>query len=171
VVQDVYLEEEADDGARTEADGLSCAQVLAADHPIPQQVPRETAHIHLQPVPAAAGEARRFIRSTATALDPDKLDDVLVLTSELVTNAVLHARTPFELGVTLTDDAILICVGDGTRSTPQVQESSDGQENGRGIMLVRALADDWGIESSESRQGKVVWFLLRAAVAEGGSRA
>jgi anti-sigma regulatory factor (Ser/Thr protein kinase) len=150
---------------------VSCAQILAADHPIPQQADRKTSHIHLQPVPAAAGEARRFVRSTATSLAPDTLDDVVVLTSELVTNAVLHARTALELGVTLTADAVLICVGDGTVATPRMPESSEGRENGRGIMMVRALADDWGVEPSENRSGKVVWFLLRAAVAEGGSRA
>jgi anti-sigma regulatory factor (Ser/Thr protein kinase) len=150
---------------------LSCAQVLAADHPIPQQVARETTHIHLQPQPTAAGEARRFVRSTANTLDPEQLDDVLVLTSELVTNAVLHARTPLELGVTLTDDAVLICVGDGIATAPELQDSGEGQENGRGIMLVRALADDWGVLPNETRQGKVVWFLVRAAVAEGGLRA
>ncbi len=150
---------------------MSCAQVLAADHPIPQQAVRETSHIHLQPVPAAARQARRFVQSTATSLAPDKLDDVLVLTSELVTNAVLHARTPLELGVILTEDAVLICVADGTLVTPQMPESSEGRENGRGIMMIRALADDWGVEPSEGRPGKVVWFLLRAAVGEGGSRA
>jgi anti-sigma regulatory factor (Ser/Thr protein kinase) len=150
---------------------LSCTQVLAAGHPIPRQAARETRHIHLQPQPTAAGEARRFVRSTAKSLNPDQLDDVLVLTSELVTNAVLHARTPFELGVTLTDDAVLVCVGDGIVTAPELQESGEGQENGRGIMLVRALADDWGILPSETRQGKVVWFLVRAADAEGGLRA
>lgn len=145
--------------------------MLAADHPIPQQAARETTHIHLQPEPTAAGEARRFVRSTANSLRPDQLDDVLVLTSELVTNAVLHARTPFELGVTLTDDAILICVGDGTPTRPQARESTAAHENGRGIMLVRSLADDWGTLSNENRPGKVVWFLMRAAAAEGGSGA
>ena len=153
-----------------EADALSCAQVLAADHPIPQQVARETTHIHLQPVPTAPGEARRFVRSTATSLSADRLHDVLVLTSELVTNAVLHARTPFEVGITLTDDAILICVGDGTGTKPVMPTASDGQENGRGIMLIRSIADDWGVEPTESRQGKAVWFLLRAVEGEAEAR-
>ena len=131
--------------------------MLAADHPIPQQAVRETSHIHLQPVPTAPGRhvvsygGRRHVRA-------DRLDDVLVLTSELVTNAVLHARTPFELGVTTTDDAVVICVGDGGGDSAE-PEVLRGRESGRGIMLVRAIADDWGV-GPEARPGKIVWFLF-----------
>jgi anti-sigma regulatory factor (Ser/Thr protein kinase) len=148
---------------------MSCEHLLAAQHPIPVQAGRESQHIHLTPVPTAAGEARRFVRSTASVLDDERLDDVLVLTSELVTNAVLHARTPLEVGVSITDDVVLICVGDGCQATPvhpSGQTPSDGSENGRGIMLIRALADDWGVLPAETRQGKAVWFLFRRATSE-----
>jgi anti-sigma regulatory factor (Ser/Thr protein kinase) len=140
---------------------MSCERVLAADQPIPSQTARESTHIHLTPEPTAAREARRFVRSTATVLDDDRLDDLLVLTSEVVTNAVLHARTPLEVGVTLTEEAVLICVGDGADGTPVAQGPSDGRESGRGIMLVRELADDWGVLPNDARQGKAVWFLFR----------
>ena len=140
---------------------MSCEQLLSVDHPIPTQVERESQHIHLTPVPTAAREARRFVRSTATVLDDDRLDDLLILTSEIVTNAVLHARTPLELGVTVTDDAVLVCVADGADGTPAHQDQSYGRESGRGIMLVRELADDWGVLPHDTRQGKAVWFLFR----------
>lgn len=140
---------------------MSCEQLLAADHPVPRQAQRESRHIHLTPVPTAVREARQFVRSTATVLDDDRVDDLLVLTSELVTNAVLHARTPLEVGITVTDDAVVICVADGADGRPTHQSPSDGRENGRGIMLVRELADDWGVLLHDTRQGKAVWFLFR----------
>lgn len=145
---------------------MSCEQLLAADHPIPRQDSRDSSQIHLTPVPTAPREARQFVRTTATVLDDDRLQDLLVLTSELVTNAVLHARTPFEVGVTVTDAAVLICVGDGASTRPQPRTPTTGGENGRGIMLVRALADDWGVLPTVSRSGKSVWFLFRRNGAE-----
>jgi anti-sigma regulatory factor (Ser/Thr protein kinase) len=145
---------------------MSCEQLLAADHPIPHQVARSSEHIHLMPVPSAPGVARRFVRATADVLDDDRLHDLLVLTSELVTNAVLHARTPFEVGVTVTDDVVVICVGDGAKATPQDREQSDRRESGRGIMLVQAMADEWGVLPAETREGKAVWFLFHRTGAE-----
>src|ERR1700712_1397612 len=145
---------------------MSCEQLLAAEHPIPVQMARASEHIHLTPVPTAPREARRFVRSTADVLDDDRLQDLLILTSELVTNAVLHARTPFEVGVTVTDDVVLICVGDRSKGTPRDRVQSDGREDGRGILLVQSLADDWGVPPAETRQGKAVWFLFRRAGAE-----
>jgi anti-sigma regulatory factor (Ser/Thr protein kinase) len=140
---------------------MSCERLLAADHPISAQTERESQHIHLTPVPTAAREARSFVRSTADVLEDDRLDDLLVLTSEVVTNAVLHARTPVELGITVTDDAVLVCVADGADGTPRHQDQSDGRESGRGIMLVRELADEWGVLPHDTKQGKAVWFLFR----------
>lgn len=140
---------------------MSCEQLLAAEHPIPTQAGRETQHIHLTPVPTAAREARRFARDTAAVLDDDRLYDLTVLTSELVTNAVLHARTALEVGITVTDEVVLVCVGDAAEERPTHQPESDGRENGRGITLVRELADDWGVLPNDTRTGKAVWFLIR----------
>jgi anti-sigma regulatory factor (Ser/Thr protein kinase) len=140
---------------------MCCAQLLAADHPVPTQADRESQHINLRPVPTAAGEARRFVRATASVLDDDRLYDLTVLTSELVTNAVLHARTALEVGVTVTDEVVLVCVGDAADEHPMHQPQSDGRESGRGITLVRELADDWGVLPADTHAGKAVWFLFR----------
>jgi anti-sigma regulatory factor (Ser/Thr protein kinase) len=145
---------------------MSCEQLLAADHPIPAHAERESQHIHLSPVPTAAREARRFVRTAATVLDDNRLFDLTVLTSELVTNAVLHARTALEVGVTVTADAVLVCVGDAADERPMHQPPSDGRESGRGITLVRELADDWGVLPADTRSGKTVWFLFRRQVGE-----
>ena len=92
---------------------------------------------------------------------------MLVLTSELATNAVLHARTPFEVSVTVTDEAVLVCVGDGMDGHPRSPVQSEGRENGRGIVLVRALADEWGVQPGDGPGGKAVWFLFHRAAASG----
>lgn len=140
---------------------MSCEHLLAADHPIPNQHARTSEHIHLNPVPTAPREARSFVRTTASMLGGDRLHDLLVLTSELATNAVLHARTPFEVSVTVTDDVVLVCVGDRMDGQPRSPVQSDGRENGRGMVLVRAMADEWGVTSVSGRVGKAVWFLVR----------
>ncbi len=146
---------------------MSCEHLLAADHPIPQQHPRSSEHIHLTPVPTAPREARSFVRTTAGVLDADRLHDMLVLTSELATNAVLHARTAFDVSVTVTDDVVLVCVGDRMDGHPRSPVQSDGREDGRGMVLVRSLADEWGISPGSGRVGKAVWFLFRRPVGDG----
>jgi anti-sigma regulatory factor (Ser/Thr protein kinase) len=140
---------------------MACGLLLPADHHVSLQHDRDSEHIRLPPVPTASREARGFIRAKASVLDRDRLQDLLVLTSELVTNAVLHARTPLRLGITVTEDVVLVCVGDRVGDHPAGRTPSDGGENGRGIMLVRALADDWGVLPEPSQEGKIVWFLLR----------
>jgi len=149
---------------------MSCEHLLAADVPIPRQHARTSEHIHLRPVPTAPREARSFVRTNAAVLDGDRLHDMLVLTSELATNAVLHARTPFEVSVTVTDDVVLVCVGDRTNGQPASPVQSDGRENGRGMVLVRSLADEWGVAPASGQVGKAVWFLFRRAPGATGSR-
>jgi anti-sigma regulatory factor (Ser/Thr protein kinase) len=145
---------------------MSCEHLLAADHPVPREHGRMSRHIHLSPVLTAPKEARSFVRSTAQVLDAERLHDLLVLTSELATNAVLHARTPFEVSVTVTDDVVLVCVADRMTGQPRSPVQSDGSEDGRGMVLVRSLADEWGVSPALGPVGKAVWFLFRRGTAE-----
>jgi anti-sigma regulatory factor (Ser/Thr protein kinase) len=149
---------------------MSCEHLLAAGHPVPRQQARTSEHIHLAPVPTAPREARRFVRATAAVLEADRLNDLLVLTSELATNAVLHARTPFEVSVTVTDDVVLVCVGDRAAGEPRSPAPSDRRESGRGMVLVRSLADEWGVHPAVG-QGKAVWFLFRRPADGNGQEA
>jgi anti-sigma regulatory factor (Ser/Thr protein kinase) len=147
---------------------MSCELLLAADDLIPRQDRRSSEHIHLKAEPTAAREARSFIRNQAPVLDGDQLHNLLVLTSELVTNAVLHARTPLVLGLTVSDSRILVTVGDQAQGQPQTRQHSDRRENGRGMVLVRALADEWGVQPHPERTGKCVWFTMRRVGAGDG---
>lgn len=139
---------------------MSCQRVLPAALPDGDVVER-TDHVHLQPVPRMVGSARRFVRERLPEMDDDAVDSVLLMTSELVTNAVIHARTAIEVGVTVSRGHVLVTVHDLdlARSTQLPYTDRDG---GRGLDLVRALADAFELERHEG-DGKTAWFRLRRA--------
>lgn len=134
-----------------------------------------------QPEPAAAAAARRFVRDTLRLWDltgrsarQDALvDDAVLLTSELVTNAVLHAGTPVQVTCRLLGDrpahaAVEIAVLD-RRPAPlhpdlryPVPEAAE-RTSGRGLQLPYELASAWGV--TYARAAKAVWFRLGLAEA------
>ncbi|MGW0571947.1 ATP-binding protein [Streptomyces tauricus] len=90
-----------------------------------------------------------------------------LITAELTANAVRHGHIPgrdFHLCLTLTDGVVRIEVTD-TRtekqppSSPQAADSLS--ESGRGLLLVEALADNWGVSPRQAAPGKTVWAELR----------
>jgi two-component sensor histidine kinase len=84
---------------------------------------------------------------------------VLLLASELVTNAVRHAATAFEITVDVQDEGVRVAVIDGdVEHAPKVQHPSPEDTNGRGLLLVDQLAAVWG--SDRVGRGKAVWFTL-----------
>lgn len=86
--------------------------------------------------------------------------DAELLASELATNAVLHARTPYEVVVsTVGADGFRVAISDDD-PTPPVAVALDSEDalNGRGVALVVSLAKRWGCE--ENAGGKTVWFEL-----------
>ncbi len=86
-------------------------------------------------------------------------DIVLLLASELVTNAVRHAATPFEIAVDVRDEQVLVAVADGdVEHQPQVRHPGPEETNGRGLLLVDQLASRWG--SDRTGRGKAVWFRV-----------
>lgn len=132
---------------------------------------RESHHLHLDPVPRLVADARRFVLQHAPELPPDTLDSLVLLTSELVTNAVLHARTAIELGITIADDCVLVTVHDLDLARPE-QDPYAVREGGWGLGLVSALADVSSMDTDPGG-GKTAWFRLpRAdvpAVADGAA--
>jgi len=113
-------------------------------------------HLHLDPVPRVVGVARRFIREHAPALPEDLTDVLLLLTSELVTNAVIHARTSLEVGITVTDRSIIVTVHDQDLGHAPDRGPREG---GWGLGLVRDLADDSAMEHHPG-SGKTAWFRV-----------
>jgi anti-sigma regulatory factor (Ser/Thr protein kinase) len=110
------------------------------------------------PEPSSAQAARQFIRSFLDQRCPETVVDCAVLlTSELVTNAVLHARSPVAVDVSNPDRSIRVAVTDSSRVVPQVTRSKL-TEHGRGLPIVIALSDQWGSEVTFN--GKTTWFSL-----------
>ncbi|WP_327355361.1 ATP-binding protein [Streptomyces sp. NBC_01304] len=107
--------------------------------------------------------ARTFIATVLRSQALDHLNEAATLcTSELVTNAVVHARGPgatLELAIEAT--YVRVEVRDSDDRPPVLREGYDA-ESGRGLWLVDALSEGrWGVEPGETGGGKAVWFELR----------
>lgn len=89
------------------------------------------------------------------------LHDAVLLVSELATNAVTHARSAFEVVVSLADGRLRVEVTDADAGVPQVQWVPAGATSGRGLLIVETLAQAWGVSPAEGGC-KTVWFELRA---------
>jgi anti-sigma regulatory factor (Ser/Thr protein kinase) len=122
----------------------------------------EPARITLPRDPASVAAARRFIRARAAAWSfPEPAGEQLALIgSELVTNAVLHARTDLTLTLELRQDRVRISVRDRSQAPPTLRHYRADALTGRGLGVVAALSDDWGV--STAADGKVVWAELAA---------
>ena len=109
---------------------------------------------------ASVGEARRFVGDTLSSWDADDLSwTAMLLVTELATNAVLHASTPY--AVTLerrTDGTVRIGVADGSVRKPRPRDYAVDATTGRGLGLVGSLAAAWG--TSARQDGKTVWCDL-----------
>ena len=117
----------------------------------------------LPPDPRSAGAARRFVTRALHELGEDRLSELAeLLVSELVTNAVLHARTTITLEVCHTGPGVRVGVVDASPRGPRQREFSDQATTGRGLTLVESLSSSWGTEPT--RNGKSVWFELREDV-------
>ena len=117
----------------------------------------------------AAGAARRFLRAALARwaiprLEDRVLDDATLLISELVTNAVVHAGTAVDVMCRL-DAGLVLEISD--RHPVRVLHQDRGDEGGRGLHLVAALSEEWGVTYRRDR--KTVW--CRIAVTETGADA
>ena len=108
--------------------------------------------------PSSVGSSRDFVQATLLAWKLDELvDTATLLTSELATNVVLHARTSFRLSIVLDGD-VTIEVSDGSTAEPVVGDNDPAAERGRGLQVIDALASKWG--TRPDGDGKTVWFSL-----------
>jgi anti-sigma regulatory factor (Ser/Thr protein kinase) len=120
--------------------------------------------------PSAAAEARRQVRAAVCTWDiPVDPDVAVLLTSELVTNAIRHEVSgTITLAVTCSRDQLRVDVYDTSRSLPMVVEAAVDAETGRGLMLVATLSAEWGFYCTPA--GKAVYFALalQPGLAESG---
>jgi DNA-binding NarL/FixJ family response regulator len=111
----------------------------------------------LPPEPLSASQARDAVTSALIAdVNDATLDTLVLLTSELVTNVVTHARSNCHLGVELFPDMVRVSVTDGSGQPLEVRQVGEEAESGRGLALVEMLSSNWGVVNRPV--GKTVWF-------------
>jgi anti-anti-sigma regulatory factor len=122
--------------------------------------------LRLRPVPDSCRQARQFVTQACTTWQLGGLVSTgTLVATELVANVVRHARTTMDLTVELRDGRIRVAVRDGSVRLPRPADPGPAEAGGRGLRLVRELADAWGVLPVPG--GKVVWTSLSAEGAPG----
>jgi anti-sigma regulatory factor (Ser/Thr protein kinase) len=117
----------------------------------------------LEPDRNSVAVARRFAQAHFERVTPRCLSDLLLVVSELATNAVMHACTRFSVGLNLSGGVARIEVVDGAPDLPSERSLALSTSNGRGLLIVATLADEWGVDWHQDT--KTVWAELSVTVA------
>lgn len=121
--------------------------------------PMSTGSVRLAPNPAASAAARQFLREQMRTSALDGLGELTeLLTSELVTNVVRHVGSPMIVHICHDASMVRVEVNDDSAEPPVLAQPDPFSDHGRGLMLVNALASDWGTRGTDN--GKTVWFEL-----------
>ena len=110
---------------------------------------------------SSVAPARRWAREKfdAAGLEPDLRDLLVLLVSEVVTNAVAHAAPPLLLRIDVTPEVTRVEVKDRARKMPILKDPEPTETGGRGIRFVNDLSTRWGTEPARGSDGlKTVWF-------------
>jgi anti-sigma regulatory factor (Ser/Thr protein kinase) len=112
--------------------------------------------------------ARRFVLDTLDSWAAVHADDIVLLASELATNAVIHARSTYRITVRRMMNKIRVDVDDTSDVRPARRHYEATSGTGRGLALVAELALDWGVEPLAT--GKRVWFTVATTPTASGGR-
>ncbi|MBK5222255.1 MAG: response regulator [Acidimicrobiia bacterium] len=159
----------ADEDARHEMQTLGAVDVVPKSDEIGRLVsvveavqardPEMVASTHLAAERSSPIAARRFVVGFLAQRECDHLiDDAVLVVSELVTNAVVHARSTSDLTLHLRPGVLRIEVTDRGAGTPNPRSPGAHETGGRGLQIVSALAGAWGIDPTPA--GKVVWVEM-----------
>ena len=126
--------------------------------------------VDLPPEPRSATRARQLTREQlATACPEEAVEVAALLVTELVSNAILHARTDIVLIVDVGPGRVVLRVRDGSDIAPVARGYGPEAATGRGIALVEQLASEWGVDRSD--HGKEVWCRIDFEAAVDGPSA
>ncbi|WP_199923708.1 ATP-binding protein [Streptomyces cellulosae] len=124
---------------------------------------------HSFPVSGGVRAGRQWTRRQLeslpwTAAEPETVDAVVLTVSELLTNAHIHAHSDAHLVLTWDGDCLHVSVHDEDPTMPRQRTPQEGEASGRGVGIVRMLADEW--EMKCQRHGKTVTACFRPAGAD-----
>src|SRR2546422_7290299 len=118
--------------------------------------------VELAPRPTSAGDARRFVARALEDATPASREIGILLTSELVTNALLYAQGRIVLEVAPRGTNYRICVHDPLPCHLEPRHTPVTATSGRGLLLVEQLSQSWGVQFPVG-SGKDVWFEVPRA--------
>ena len=123
------------------------------------EAPLAAVTTELPAVAESVPAGRAFLSGALTDWDcAGTADDARLLLSEVLTNSVQHAQGPIGLHVRRTATELTVEISDGSPHLPQPRSAGEDEESGRGLILVRTLADSWGVRPTDD--GKTIWFSL-----------
>ena len=125
---------------------------------VPGVVHARSLTLRMARVNTASRGAREYLRTALTDVESDTLETVLLVTTELITNAVLHAEGPIDLTVDVGPEQLVVQVFDCEPLPPLQQDHDLGRTDGRGIALVSMVSSDWGTRYHDG--GKTVWAVI-----------
>ncbi len=136
--------------------GCKCVGTHRRQPPVPERPEVDTSR-RFEPLVSSAVDVRRFVES---ALSQWHVDDELVgfLANELATNAILHARTPFEVRLIRDETTCRIEVTDSNPRMPVLQPIPPESPSGHGMMIMNRQALSWGVDPEP--EGKTVWCVV-----------
>ncbi len=105
--------------------------------------------------PVSVAASREFIRAALRGHSPELIDRVVLVSSELVTNAIRHTSHGGCLDIEEENRMLRLEVSDGSYREPVERNGGDLAPDGRGLHIVGAIADHWGVDVNP--QGKTVW--------------
>lgn len=107
----------------------------------------------------APARARAWAQARVASMTDHRTDDALLVVSELVTNAVRHAGSDVVLNILVRPDRVRVEVSDAGDDLPATSPGrpDSSRPDGRGLVIVTALASNWGVRSAPDRPGKTVW--------------
>lgn len=114
----------------------------------------------LPPDGPSVSRARRLVDEVCRlwAVDEEASETAVLLTSETVTNAIIHGRSEVRVRVEVRPGQVHVAVGDDNSRHPRLQPQDAGALDGRGLQILELAASRWGVEEDEL--GKVVWFQV-----------
>ena len=111
---------------------------------------------------SAIGPARRWVDDVLESCDvsPSVRRIAMLLTSEVLTNAVQHGAAPVEAELEVGHRVLRVAVRDGSATLPRLRSPRPDETGGRGVQFLERCASRWGVDALDGAPGKTVWFEL-----------